>query len=84
MEDPRDQLVQQLLEYRQIKENAKANFLPLRVTLRERSEVTYLRYRDYPTKGEVATADLWNTLKKLARKNGRKCRLRPVFSLPYG
>ena len=80
VEDPRDQLVQQLLEYQQIKENAKKleELLLLRGQHfgKEASDLSSMQEMIPLKEGEVTTQDLWNALKKLARKNIAKMPLK--------
>ena len=80
VEDPRDQLVQQLLEYQQIKENAKKleelSFLRGLHFGKEASDLSSMQEIIPLKEGEVTTQDLWNALKKLARKNIAKMPLK--------
>ena len=80
VEDPRDQLVQQLLEYQQIKENAKKlEELSFQRGLhfgKEASDLSSMQEIIPLKEGEVTTQDLWNALKKLARKNIAKMPLK--------
>ena len=63
-EDPRDELVEKLMEYKQFQEGAKK--------LKEASDLSALQEIIPLQEGQVTTQDLWNALKKIARRNLEK------------
>lgn len=71
-EDPRDELVERLMEYKEIQENAKKleemNYERSQHYGKEASDLTALQESVPLQAGQVTTQDLWNALKKIARR----------------
>lgn len=78
--DPRDELVDKLLEYQQIQEQAKLleEFAVQRSMHygKEASDLSAMQEVIPLIEGQVTTEDLWNALKKIARRNLAKMPLK--------
>lgn len=72
-EDPRDELVEKLMEYKQFQEGAKKleelSFQRGMHYGKEASDLSALQEIIPLQEGQVTTQDLWNALKKIARRN---------------
>lgn len=79
-EDPREDLVNQLVEYKQIQENAKKlEEMSIERSMhygKEATDLSNLQEMIPLQEGQVTTQDLWNALKKIAQRNIAKMPLK--------